>query len=229
MNGMDRETMNPEIREHVVAGTLGALIGSLIGVAAILLLGRIGLVAAIAGAAMAVCSLRGYEMLGKVLSKRGVVICAVIMFFMVIVAEYLDWTISLYQELNDMYGDVDFAAVLIVLPQLLSEFGLVGKFFLSLAVLYVFTALGAVPKIRNILPANPKNATYERSTGLRDRAFINTGADNKGYSTESSDGINNTYIAESEGDTLNDNIDGNVAGLAEEDTTKEVSSTDFQW
>ena len=228
-NDMDREMMSPEIREHVVAGTLGALVGALIGVAAILLLGRIGLVASIAGAAMAVCSLRGYEMLGKMLSKRGVIICSVIMFFMVIVAEYLDWTISLYKELNDIYGEVDFAAVLIVLPQLLSESGLVGKFFFGLAVLYVFTALGAVPKIRSILPLNPKNAVYERSTGLRDRAFINTGVDNKDYVTESLDTDNNTYAAESEGDTLNDISDENEAGLAEEDTTKEGSSTDFQW
>ena len=93
----------------------------------------------------------------------------------------------------------------------------------------MFTALGAVPKIRNILPANPKNATYERSTGLRDRAFINTCVDNKDYVTESLDTDNNTYAAESEGDTLNDISDENEAGLAKEDTTKEGSSTDFQW
>ena len=49
--------------ENVFMGTIGALIGSLVGVAAIILLSRIGLVASVSGFAMGAATIYMYEKL----------------------------------------------------------------------------------------------------------------------------------------------------------------------
>lgn len=51
-------------KENVVAGVVGALLGSLLGVACIVLLGQLGYVAAVSGIVMAICTMKGYELLG---------------------------------------------------------------------------------------------------------------------------------------------------------------------
>ena len=60
-----------------MGGVVGALIGSLLGAASIILLSQLGYVAAISGVIMAVCALKGYELLGGKLTKKGVIISAV--------------------------------------------------------------------------------------------------------------------------------------------------------
>lgn len=65
-------------KENLVGGVVGALIGSLLGAASIILLSQLGYVAAISGVIMAVCALKGYELLGGKLTKKGVIISVVI-------------------------------------------------------------------------------------------------------------------------------------------------------
>lgn len=50
-------------KENLVGGVVGALVGSLLGVASIILLSQMGYVAALSGVIMAVCALKGYELL----------------------------------------------------------------------------------------------------------------------------------------------------------------------
>ena len=56
-------------QEQVLPGIVGALIGSLIGAVVIVIVGQLGYVAAVSGLVMAICTLKGYEMLGKKLGK----------------------------------------------------------------------------------------------------------------------------------------------------------------
>ena len=69
------ETKKPE--DRVVLGTLGALIGSMLGVVYLVMQGqsrwKVSL-ACLGGVVLAVCTLQGYAMLGRRLSKRGAVI-----------------------------------------------------------------------------------------------------------------------------------------------------------
>ena len=66
-------------KENVVAGTVGALLGSLLGVACIVLLGQLGYVAAVSGIVMAICTMKGYELLGGRFSTVGLVVSIVLM------------------------------------------------------------------------------------------------------------------------------------------------------
>ena len=71
---------NEQKSENVIGGIVGALLGSLLGALAIIVISRLGYVAAISGVIMGVCTLKGYEMLGGKFSKKGVLISCIIMF-----------------------------------------------------------------------------------------------------------------------------------------------------
>ena len=60
---MDLEWERENPRDNVIAGTVGAFLGSLIGVACIVILSKLGYVSAVSavsGLVMAVCAIKGY-------------------------------------------------------------------------------------------------------------------------------------------------------------------------
>ena len=77
-------------KENIVGGIVGALLGSLLGMLSVLILSQLGYVAALSVVIMAVCVLKGYEMLGGKLTKKAVVISAVIMILMTYFADRVD-------------------------------------------------------------------------------------------------------------------------------------------
>ena len=134
-------------KDNVVAGTVGALLGSLLGVLCIIVLSRLGYVAAISGVIMAVGVLKGYELLGGKLTKKGLVIGVVIMLIMTYVGDRLDWAIMLYGEIGDYYNLFEcYRLVPVMLEEDIIE---MGSYIGNLVLIYVFLLLGAVPSIRN--------------------------------------------------------------------------------
>ena len=61
-------------RENIAAGIVGAFLGTLLGVVCIVIIDQMGYVASVSGFVMAICALKGYELLGGTLSKKGAVI-----------------------------------------------------------------------------------------------------------------------------------------------------------
>ncbi|MGC4019426.1 MAG: hypothetical protein QM793_09560 [Muricomes sp.] len=135
-------------KESLISGVVGALLGTLIGVLAIVLLGQLGYVAVLSGIIMAVCALKGYELLGRRLSKKGIVISCILMVAMVYFGNRLDWSISV----ANYFTDVDIFTAFRMMPTLLSEGYLEGgAYYGNLALVYLFTAVGAIPTIINIM------------------------------------------------------------------------------
>lgn len=152
-----RKEAEAEKLENVPAGIVGALAGSLVGVLAIVLLSQIGFVAAISGLIMAVCTIKGYEKLGGKLSKKSVVICVIVMALMVYVGDRINWALIVVRDLQASFID-GFRAV----PGLLSM-GMIepGVYYGSLAMVYLFTVVGAFPTIKNALAIRAaKNSVY---------------------------------------------------------------------
>lgn len=140
--------------ENVVGGIVGSLIGSLLGVLCIILLNQLGYMAALAGIIMAVCTLKGYEILGGKLSNRGIVISIVVMIVMIFVGDRLDWAILVSQQL-EMPFPMAFQAVPVLLAEEIIEPAI---YVVNLLLLYLFMAVGAVPTIRS---------------SIRNRRFVN--------------------------------------------------------
>lgn len=132
--------------ENIVGGTVGAFLGSLVGVLVMVILDQLGYVAAISGIVLAVCALKGYEMLGGKLTKKGIVLSALVMVIMVYVGNRITWAIAAAQQLKD-YLDMNIFEYFRYLPELLIMAEAKGQYFTSLAMQYLFAAVGAVPSI----------------------------------------------------------------------------------
>lgn len=134
-------------KENVVGGIVGALLGSVIGVICIVVLGQAGWVASASGVAMAVCTVKGYELLGGKLTKKGVVISILIMILMTYVGNRMDWAIYIAKQLEE-----DIFEAFRDVPLLLAYRRIDSGYYISnLAMTYIFTALGAVPTVRGAL------------------------------------------------------------------------------
>lgn len=130
-------------KENLIGGIVGAFLGSLIGVVCIVILSQLGYVAALSGIVMAVCTIKGYEMLGGKLNTRGIIITSVIMLLMVYVGDRVDWAIRIASELEwDIF--TSFRAVSYLIEMEAIE---LGGYIANLVLLYIFTILGAVPSI----------------------------------------------------------------------------------
>lgn len=130
--------------ENVIAGTVGAIIGSAIGAAAIILLSQLGYVAAISGLVLAICTLKGYELLGGKLSTKGIIISLVLVAVVPYLADRLDWAIVI---INDVPG-VSLGEAFQAVPALVEEEFIASEDYIgTLVKLYIFVALGAASTI----------------------------------------------------------------------------------
>ena len=145
------ETMNQERKksknENLIGGMAGALIGSLLGVACILILKQLGYVASISGVVMAFCTLKGYELLGGKLTKKGIIISIVLMLVMTFIGDWVDWAILITREVG-----TDFVTAFRVFPMFLQNQMIESTVYWgNLVLLYVFLLIGAVPTISTSL------------------------------------------------------------------------------
>lgn len=152
--------MTPEKRENVVAGIVGAIVGAAIGGGSIILLSQLGIIAALSGVLLAVCTLKGYELLGGKLSTVGLVICLVLMLVTPYFADRLDWAIMAMNELDLSMGEA-FQAI----PQMLDEgysSGIYvhtidsGDYYANLGMLYLFVVMGAVSTVTSAFKGRRK-------------------------------------------------------------------------
>lgn len=139
--------------ENVAGGIVGAFLGTLAGVLCIIILSQLGYVAAFSGIVMAVCTLKGYELLGGKLTGKGVFLSAVMMLIMTFVGDRLDWAIAIAREL-----DTDILTAYQVIPAFLEEQVIdEGAYWTNVVLLYFFLLVGAVPTVVSILKNQKKS------------------------------------------------------------------------
>ncbi len=136
--------------ERVGMGVLGALIGAILGGASIVLFSQIGVIAALSGVLLAFCTLKGYELLAKSLSKKGIIISILLMTVAVLVADWFDWALVLMRDL-DGYG-LTFGDCMVLVPALVADGSItMGQYLGNLGMLYLFVAMGAWGTVRNAI------------------------------------------------------------------------------
>lgn len=150
-------------KENIVGGIVGALLGSLLGALSILVLSQLGYVAALSGAIMAVCVLKGYEMLGGKLTKKAIVISVIIMIVMTYFGDRVDWAIILFRDAGGADAGFNiFECYRLVSYALAEEIIDAGSYIANLFLLYLFVALGAVPAIRGKLKEKNEQGIIKR-------------------------------------------------------------------
>lgn len=140
----------PQKREHPFFGTIGAILGALLGGASIILFSQAGYVAAISGVILAFCTVKGYALLGRRLTNRGAVICIILILITPYLADRLDWAIMICETIGEFNGPMLLAAFLSV-PDMLAE-GYIEQstYIQSLVMVYLFAALGAIGSLREL-------------------------------------------------------------------------------
>lgn len=134
----------PEKRENVFTGIIGALIGAAIGGGSIILLSQLGYVAGLSGLLLAVCTLKGYELLGGKLSTTGIIISIVLMLVTPYIADRMDWAIVVMNQ----WGGYTFGEAFALIPDLLKyEYIEMGDYLTSLGMVYLFVVIGAVSTV----------------------------------------------------------------------------------
>ncbi|MCH5321478.1 MAG: hypothetical protein J1E36_06915 [Eubacterium sp.] len=133
-------------KSKFLPGLVGALLGSLIGCVVYFFAFRLGFLAAITGLITAVCALKGYELLGGALDKKGVFTSVIVIILSVFFANKIAWSYEAYSELKD-YG-ADFFNCFRSLNLILQESELTGSYYIDLAVAYLMTILGAFGNIK---------------------------------------------------------------------------------
>ncbi len=131
------EKMQQEIPENIGGGILGAVIGGLIGAAVIVLLGQLGYVAAISGVVLGYCTIGGYRRGAGRLSAAGIAVCVAVMLAAVYLGNRVDIAVTAAKE-----PGITFWQGFRWMHELVDTDAYVG----NLAILYLFTALGAVPE-----------------------------------------------------------------------------------
>ncbi len=131
-------------------GFLGALVGAVIGGASIVLFSQMGVIAALSGVLLAFCTLKGYELLAKAMSKKGMIACIVLMIVSVLVADWVDWALLVGKTLPE-YG-LSFGDCMILIPAMVIDGTIaMSEYLKNLGMLYLFVAMGAFGTIRSAM------------------------------------------------------------------------------
>lgn len=135
--------MEERKRENLVAGIVGAFLGSLLGAACIILVGQLGYVASVCGLVMAVCTMKGYELLGGCLTRKGAVVSGILILVMTFLAYQMELAIELARLV-----EVDIFVAFRGLSFLMNSAYIdMAAYWGDLGMLYLFTLLGAVPTV----------------------------------------------------------------------------------
>lgn len=141
-----------EKRGNVLLGFVGAVGGSLIGVALWLVISMVGFIAGIAGFLMLKFALLGYQKLSGKLDKKGAVISLFVAAFMVFGANVLDFVISIckaYFEFEASFDTVRF--VVTNFMELMTEYDMWRGFWVNLVIGYGLSIWSSFSLIGSIL------------------------------------------------------------------------------
>lgn len=135
---------------NVVTGIIGALLGSLVGVALWVGIYKLGYIAGIAGAIMIVSAMFGYEKLGGGLDLKGIIISVVICIGMIYISERICISMQLYEEFKDLkyyFGDVSFSDCYKSMFAILKDAEKESVFWGELGIGYLLFAIASVSYI----------------------------------------------------------------------------------
>jgi hypothetical protein len=134
-------------KNNIIAGTVGAFLGSLIGVTLWVVVGLAGYIAAICGLVLSICTIKGYQLFGGKLDKKGMFITILITILMIFASQYLLLSFEVYNEFKVDYGITIFQAIKSI-PEFLQEAEVKRSFLADLGVGYLLTLVCTVSQFR---------------------------------------------------------------------------------
>lgn len=144
--------------ENIIGGVVGALLGSVIGIISIVIFSQLGYISILSGIIMAICTLKGYELLSGKLTKKGAAFSVILILVMTYIGDRMDWAITIAREFEtDLFEGFQ------VVPYLL-EIGIIesSTYWYNLLMLYFFTVLGGVSIVYTMMKEKKKEGTISQ-------------------------------------------------------------------
>ncbi|MDF2539383.1 MAG: hypothetical protein K0S76_2404 [Herbinix sp.] len=139
------------IKSNLFLGILGAVLGAALGGVIWIVLGKIGIIAGLAGYAMMLFSIRGYRMFSGFLDKKGHVISLIIAFLMIYVANYTLYAIEYCKYYYGSYSSANLINSFMQLPDFLSMGGIWSDFLRDLGIGYALSIWAGYRIIKVVL------------------------------------------------------------------------------
>lgn len=147
-----------EKKPSVLLGTLGGLLGAVLGGGLVFFASQIGgLAGTIAGMLLAFLTLKGCQLLGRRLTRGGIMISMALIVVVTYIADRLDWacrvmTWQAEQVLDTGVAQMDVFGAFMLVPSLINTGNIeLPTYLTNLGIMYVFCGVGAFLTIRNIL------------------------------------------------------------------------------
>ena len=134
------------VSSNLIPGLVGAFLGSLIGAVLWVVIYKVGFIAGIAGAVTIICAMKGYEMFGKSLDKKGVIVCVLMAIVTIFLANRVCWAWAIMDELVAEGYELTLFDVFPYTEESLTEEGL-GYYFKDLLIGYALTILSSYKNI----------------------------------------------------------------------------------
>ncbi len=151
-------------KENILLGCIGAIVGVLLGSAVWILIGQIGFIAGIAGFAIVFGGMKGYEILGGKLTKKGIVICVLLSFIVILAAEFASIGIAVYREFSKVY-EVTVSDAFGVIPEFLKDPEMAAEVAKDLIIGYILAIWASYANVKSAwrkVDEDPAQHTVER-------------------------------------------------------------------
>ena len=132
-------------KSSLIPGLVGALLGALIGGAMWIGIYKLGYIAGIAGAITVICAMKGYELFGRAMDVKGVIISVLISIVMIYFANNIAWAWEAYDALES-YG-FTFSDAYRGLQDILVETEMTKNYYADLGIGYFLTFICSIGTI----------------------------------------------------------------------------------
>jgi len=156
LSGVRIQEQAPDSRGSYITGSIGALLGALLGSAVLVMFSRVGYVASLSGFAIAYFSAKGYKLLGGPIRKGMPVIISI----MVILGTFFGVLASYAAEGVIDYG-FSVGSAISILWSALPYFDFLGELLSDAIIPLLFAAIGAWAIIQRL---------YKEATGTAEAA-----------------------------------------------------------
>lgn len=147
---MNEVSAQSQKKENVLLGLIGAAVGVLLGAVLWVIIGQVGFIAGIAGYVIVLCGMKGYQMLGKDMSRIGVIICVILSCLAIVGAEFVSLGLVIYKELSDTYYHyISLGDAFSLIPDFLGEPEVVGIIVKDLIVGYILAIWASFSLVRS--------------------------------------------------------------------------------
>lgn len=152
------------MKDNVLLGIVGAILGALLGSVLWILIGQIGFIAGIAGYAIVFCSVKGYEKLGGCVSRKGLIICIVFSFLMIVTAEFISTGIIIYRGYNEDASLITLSDAMRLVPRFFRIEEFKHEFIKEVSIGYALAIWASGSFVRNLW-REIKEGICENNTG----------------------------------------------------------------